>query len=119
HDDKIEQERDRNSHHVQWHPDDLGALHREHYDDREEQQDLGKRAYLRDEVAAVPGLAFAPRQNCPGCETGGEGHAQVDADALRDSANRYVHQRTAQAEPTRYYRDENISVEGKKQHLKK
>ena len=57
HDEKVDDQRDRNANHVERQPHDQVALEREHHQDREEQSDQRERADPGDEARAVPLLA--------------------------------------------------------------
>src|SRR5580704_15755884 len=96
---------------------DIRALDRKHHYDREKKKDKGERTDHRNKTLAIPGLAHPRGKDFPGGETRDEWHAQIDADALRDLADRDLNDSAAESEPSGNNCHEYICIEREEQHL--
>ena len=77
-----------------------------------------QRADPRNEVVVVPFTALRADQRRAGQKTCQERDSQINEDALRDLANRYVHDCAMQTEFGRQNRDEQPCIHGIQEHLK-
>lgn len=98
HGDKVNEERNRDAHHVHGQREDSFSFEVEHDEDRKEKRDERERRDLREIGFAVPLFAFACADEEPGEEPCRKGNSEVNADASGNLSDADVHRTPGNAE---------------------
>lgn len=118
HQDEINNQRNGYTHHVKRNLNNELPFVAEHHDDRKKKRDQSYRADFRDKDPRVPIFAFCFYQNEARQHARKKRNAEINQNAFGDLPDTDIDFRAGNAEKRRQNRNENISVNAVKQHLK-